>query len=228
MTTLTLGIGKPFSWSYSKLKNFDTCPRRYHEVDVRKRFKEDESDTLRWGNEVHKHMAARLKDTTPLPFAFKNFEPLALRLEAVPGKLLVEQQLAITADMQPCEWFSRSAWFRSIADALVISPPVALAVDYKTGKILEDYQQLALLSACVFAHYPLVLAIRTEAWWVREDAITRQNFKRRDMDEMWRGLWPRYEQLKNAHDTGSFPPKPGGLCKKYCPVNDCEYHGKGR
>jgi hypothetical protein len=226
MNQLTLGIGKPFAWSYSKLKNFDVCPRRYHEVDVRKRVKEASSESLHWGDEMHKAMAKRLSDKVPLSLSFKNFEPLAERLEAVHGELLTEQQLAITADFTACTWFSRDAWFRSIADVLIINKPVALAIDYKTGKIIEDIQQLALLSACVFAHFSDVLAVRTEFWWVREDAITRQDFKRKDMPDMWRQIWPRYEQLKHAHDTNNFPPKPGGLCKKYCPVSDCEYHGR--
>jgi hypothetical protein len=229
MQTTSLGLQKPFSWSYSKLKNYDSCPRRHYEIDIKKNYKEDEdSDTLKWGNEVHKNMALRLNDHEDLPFAFKHFEPLAARLEAVPGKLLVEQKLAITADFVACDWFHRNAWFRSIADALVINPPVALAIDYKTGKILEDYQQLALLSACVFAHYPPVLAVRTEAWWVREDAITREDFYRKNLQDIWRQVWPRYEQLKQAHETNYYPPKPGGLCKKFCLVASCEYFGKGR
>lgn len=230
MNTITLGVGKPFSWSYSKLKNYDTCPRRHYEVDIKKNYKEDEedNDTLKWGNAVHENMALRLNDHEPLPFAFKHFEPLAERLEAVPGTLLVEQKLAITADFSPCSWFAPGAWFRSIADALVLNPPVALAIDYKTGKILEDYQQLALLAGCIFAHYEDIHAVRTEAWWVREDAITRQDFYRSKLQEIWRGIWPRYEQLKLAHDTNHYPPRPGGLCKRYCPVTSCEFHGRGK
>lgn len=230
MQSNSLGIGKekkPFAWSYSKLKNFDTCPRRHLEIDVDKRFKDEESDTLKWGNEVHKHMAARLGEKKePLPFAFKNFEGLAQRLEAAPGIMRVEQQLAIDENFTPCEWFSKRAWFRAIADVLVINDIVALGVDYKTGKILEDYQQLGLLSACVFAHYPKVMAIRTEAWWLRDDAITRQDFKRKDMPEFWRGIWPRYEQLKQAHETRHFPARPSGLCRQHCPVSSCEHNGK--
>ena len=112
------------------------------------------------------------------------------------------------------------------ADVLIVNPPVALAIDYKTGKVLEDSQQLALMAACVFAHYPAVQAIRTEFWWLKEDATSRDDFRRSDMPEMWRGIWPRIVALKQAHDTMTFPPKSGGLCKRYCPVVSCPYHGK--
>lgn len=223
------GFRKPFAWSYSKLKNFDACPRRHEEIDIKKSVKEDQSDSFIWGNEVHKAMKERLgPDKVVLPFTLKQFEPLAARIEAVPGELLVEQQMAITADFAPCPWFYKDAWYRSIADVLIIQPPVALAIDYKTGKILEDYQQMALMCACIFAHYPSILAIRTEAWWVREDAITKENYKRKDMQDVWRQIWPRVEQMKLAHETGVYPPKPCGLCRSYCPVASCEYYKKGR
>lgn len=225
--TISLGIGRSFSWSYSKLKNFDSCPRRHYEVDIKKNFKENEdSETLKWGNKMHEVLALRLNDHEELPFAFKHFEPLAQRLEAVPGALLVEQKLAITADFLPCSWFAPGAWFRSIADVLVLNPPVALVVDFKSGKILEDYQQLALLAGCVFVHYPDIHAVRTEAWWVREDAITRQDFKRKNSQDIWKGVWARYEQLKLAHDTNHYPPRPGGLCRRYCPITTCEHYGR--
>ena len=229
---IPLGIAKarkPFSWSYSKLKNHETCPRRHEQIDILKRYKEDGADNvnLKWGKEFHDVMAKRLNHQETLPYSFKHFEPLVDRLLAVPGKRLVEQQLAITENFEKCDWFSTVAWFRSVADVLILQEPVALAIDWKTGKILEDYQQLALMAACIFAHYPSILAIRTEAWWVREDAITQQNFKKKDMQEVWRSIWPRVEQLKEAHETGVYPPKPGGLCRRYCPVTSCEFHGKG-
>lgn len=160
-----------------------------------------------------------------LPFALKHFEPLAERLEKVPGKMLVEQKYAINEGLQATGYFESNAWFRAIGDTVVLNPPVALAVDFKTGKVIDDSQQLALLSACIFAHYPDVHAVRSEYWWLREDAVTRADFKRSEMLGVWKGVWPRIEQLKLAYETANYPPKQGGLCKRYCPVTTCEYHG---
>jgi len=50
---------KPFAWSYSKLKNFEVCPKRHYNVDVIKSFKEEEGEALVWGNMVHKALADR-------------------------------------------------------------------------------------------------------------------------------------------------------------------------
>src|SRR5205807_2231069 len=77
-------------------------------------------------------------------------------------RILVEQQLAINADFGPVPWFDSAAWFRGIGDVIKIVGPVALIVDWKTGKIVEDSQQLALMAACVFAHHPEVQKVRSE------------------------------------------------------------------
>jgi len=173
-------------------------------------------------------MAARLgPKKEELPYAFKQFEELALRLEGVGGKLLVEQKYAIDESLQACEYFAERVWFRAIADVVVFYEYTALAVDYKSGKVIDDSVQLALMCACIFAHYPKIENIVSEYWWLREDTITRAIFNRKDMLGIWKGVWPRIEQLKLAWETNNYPPKPGGLCKRYCPVVSCEYYGKG-
>lgn len=218
---------KAFSWSYSKLKNFETCPKRHYEIDVAKNIKEEDSEQLKWGNLLHDGFAKRLgKNKIPLPVTLESYEPLMKRLEAVPGEILVENKFAITSEFAPCDWFAKDAWYRGIADVAIINGQVALAIDYKTGKILEDGVQLALMAACMFAHFPQLQAIRTEFFWIKDDAQSRADFKRPEMIEMWRGLWPRIEALKQASETMTYPPKSGGLCKRYCPVVSCPYHGK--
>ena len=57
---MSLQTCKPFSWSWSKLKNFRTCPKRHYHVDIAKDFKEDDSEDLLWGNEVHEALAKRI------------------------------------------------------------------------------------------------------------------------------------------------------------------------
>lgn len=217
---------KSFSFSYSKLKNFASCPHRYYKVDVLREIKEAESEQLKWGNQVHDALAKRVGNKSPLPKGMEQFEDLATRVENVPGQVMVEQKLAIKADFGPTAWFDKQAWFRAIADVLIVNGDVALAIDYKLGKILEDSQQLALLSACVFAHYPDVHAIRTEFWWLKDDAVSRADFKRTDMPAVWNNVLPRVKELQHAHETLTFPPRPGGLCRSWCPVTSCLHHGK--
>lgn len=219
---------KSFAWSYSKLKNYETCPKRYHAVDVEKSVKEEEGEALLWGNAVHKALADRLDKGIELPKPMKEYEKWAALLSEGGGTIYVEQKLAITKDFGKTSWFGDDAWFRGIGDVIKINGPVALIVDYKTGKILEDGSQLALMAACVFAHHPEVRRVRSEFIWLKEDATTRADFTREGMATIWKSLWPRIEQLEEAHKTMTFPPKPGGLCKRYCPVSFCPHHGEGR
>ena len=217
---------KAFSWSYSKLKNFRTCGYRYLKIDVEKTYQEDmNSEVLRWGDQVHKAFAARVEKGEPFPVGMENFEDAAARLVGLPGVIKVEQQLAIREDLTPCEWFAKDAWFRGIADYLRINGPVALAIDYKTGKILEEAEQLALVAECVFSHYPQVQAVRTEFWWLKDDVATREDFHRNKRAQTWASIKPKVMELQHAHETMAFPQRPSGLCRKHCIVKDCPHNG---
>lgn len=217
---------KPFAWSYSRLKNFESCPKRHWHLDIQKDIKEEEGEALLWGNVVHKALADRVAKSVPLPKAMADYEKWAERILTGGGNILVEQKLAITKDFAATSWFGDTAWYRGIGDVIKIVGPVALIVDYKTGKILEDGSQLALMAACVFAHHADVKKVRSEFVWLKEDATTRADFTRDDMTRVWRNLWPRIEALEHAHNTITYPPKPGALCKRWCPVTGCPHHGE--
>lgn len=224
---------KPFAWSYSKLKNHESCPKRHYHIDIAKDVREEESEQLQWGNEAHKLLANRLSKNTPLPAGLLKYESWCERItgpigaKLPPGvKLLVEQKLAITEKFGPCSFFDDGAWYRCIGDAIKIAGDVAFGGDWKTGKIVEDSVQLALMAQCIFAHYPEVQKVRTEFIWLKHDASSRADFSRADMPELWRSLWPRVEALKHAHDTMTYPAKKGRLCEKWCPVQVCPHHGE--
>jgi hypothetical protein len=218
---------KSFAWSYSKLKNFETCPKRSWHLDIAKDIKEPEGEALLWGNAVHKALAERVEKSTPLPKTMAEYEKWAERITAGGNStILVEQKLAIRKDLSGCSWFDNDAWYRGIGDVIKIMGPVALVCDYKTGKIIEDGSQLALMAACVFAHHPDVQKVRSEFIWLKEDATTRADFARDNMVTVWKGLWPRIESLEHAVTSMTFPAKPGGLCKRYCPVTVCPHHGE--
>lgn len=230
MTTIITTRNKPkgFAWSYSKLKNFETCPKRYYNVDVEKKFKEDDdNEALAYGNFVHGALAEAINaEHKPLPDSLKGFQKYVDKILAGPhDKMLVEQQMAIRQDLTATTWFGTDAWYRGIGDVVKIRGQVAAAVDWKTGKIKEDGVQLALMAACIFAHHPEVQAIRTEFIWLAEDAVSRADFTRASMPGVWAGVLPRVALLKQAHDTMEFPPKTGGLCKRFCVVTSCPHNG---
>lgn len=220
---------KPFSWSYSRLKNFEACPRRHHEIDVLKSFKEEASDQLAWGDEVHKAAENYFAKKTPLPLGMPVLQHWLDKINEVTyDKILVEQKLAINNSFEACGYFDKDTWFRTKADFLGIRGPVALGIDWKTGKLLEDSVQLALMAACIFAALPSIKRVRTEFVWLKEGrgVSTREDFSREGMINIWRHIWPRIETLQKAYETGVFPAKPNSLCRRWCPVKTCEHHGR--
>jgi hypothetical protein len=218
-------MAKSFSWSYSKLKNYDTCPKRHYEIDIAKSF-QDSGEALVWGNQVHDAFAKRLTTNAVLPDGMQEYEKWVDSIAAGSGELLVEQKFALTRDFQPTEWFGPRAWFRGICDALRLDKELAIAVDWKTGKMKHDPTQLMLMTACIFAHHPDVQLVESRFVWLQEDAMTRERYTRKDIANEWLGVLPRVEDLEDAAINLNYPPKPGKLCFKWCPVVSCPFHGK--
>lgn len=215
---------KAFTWSYSRLKNFEACPKKHYEVDIVKRAKEAESDQLMWGNQVHDALAKRCEKGVQLPKGMTPYEVWAQRVLTPEGNIFVENSMALTRDFAPCGYFDPGVWMRAKVDFIKITGRVALIVDWKTGKVKDDSVQLALSAACVFAKFPEVQAVRSEYVWLQENCTTHEVFKPTDMPTLWKNLWPRIQALEHAHNTTTYMAKPGGLCRNWCPVSTCPNH----
>ncbi len=214
-----------FTWSYSKIKNFETCPKKHYEVDIAKNFVDDTTQ-MKWGNEVHKALADACTGKKPLPPEMIDYQHWVDRVKDGPGELLVEQKYALTKDLQPTEYFSPRVWYRGIGDVVRIDGPVTLVLDWKTGKILVDSVQLMLMAQCIFAFHTTVKRVRSEFVWLKDDCSTPETYTRQDVANAWVGLLGRVNELEQAARTMTYPPKPGKLCAKYCPVVSCQFHGK--
>lgn len=218
---------KSFAWSFSRLKNYETCPLKYQQVDLLKNFKEAKSKELDWGDFVHKTFAAALLGQIQLPDEMADYKDWIDKVHLLPGELFVEQKYAIDKNFKPTSYFADNVWFRGIGDVVKVFHTRAAIIDWKTGEIKPDSVQLMLNAQCIFSHYPKVQVVHTAFVWLKYGTTTTEEFTREDLAEGWLGLYDRVASLETATKTGVFLPKPSGLCRKHCPVSTCSYYQKG-
>jgi hypothetical protein len=216
-----------FTWSYSKLKNFETCPKRHLHYDVLRDVREPESAQMGEGHALHKAFELRVKNAKPLPLGMMQHEGLLARIIAAPGETYAEQKLALTQDFKPSGYFSKTVWFRTVVDLCKVNGAKATVFDYKTGKPNADMTQLQLLAATIFHYIPTLERIKSALIFVNHDHVEPAEFVRGDLTEIWSEIMPRVRAVEKAQRDEEFPPKPSGLCVKYCAVTSCPYHGRG-
>ena len=217
---------KPFQWSYSVLKNFETCRKRYYHYNVIKDVREPETAQLKAGNDLHAAFDARLKGTA-LPLGYGQHETLLAKFLAAPGTTYGEQKLALTAEFQPAGYFDSDTWFRTVIDAAKVHDDTATVVDWKTGKPSPDLTQLQLMAATLFAQLPGLRRIKSALIFLAYKTTERADFTRDDQGDIWNKILPRVRAVEKARASNEYPPQPSGLCLKYCAVKSCPYHGKG-
>lgn len=216
-----------FSWSYSALSSYETCPRRHYHYNVVKDIKEPQSPALIEGRNLHTAFENRIKEGTELPAAYARHEKLLDTITKSPGETQTEQKLALTNEFKPSAFFAKSVWFRTIIDLAKINGKSAVILDYKTGKPKPDPLQLDLMSATLFHHLPNLETVRAALLFVNYDRTETYSYTREDLPRIWNGVLPRVRKLEKARRDEDFPPNPSGLCRNYCAVKSCPYHGVG-
>jgi len=220
---------KKFTWSYSSLTSFETCPFRWWKTKWTKEVAEPQTEATLWGNRVHKALEDRLRRKTPLPEGMEQFEPIARTLlrHAENARLECEQKYAINDRFQKTGYFDKDVWLRSIADVVITRGDKAFIGDYKTGKMsnVPDSAQLQLGAAVVFVHKPWVKQITNAFIWLREGKITSETYSREDLPEIWQKFMPRVQRIEKALEQNKFIPRPSGLCRAHCPVTSCVHNG---
>ena len=197
-------MAKPFTWTFSKLKNYENCPFRYLKCDVQKLFQEDTAN-LDWGNKVHDAFKVALVNGSRLPEEMDIWQKWVDSVRALPGELLVEQKYGITKDFKPCEYFAPKVWMRNNVDAIKIHNRKAAMFDWKTGKVKHESIQLMLGAACVFTFHPEVDEISTSFVWLPDDELTTDRYTRADINNAWPAVLERVAELEASHEKMHVP-----------------------
>lgn len=218
------------NWSHSALKDYENCPRKYHEVRVLKHFKMKETEQILYGNRLH--AAAEIYAKTgemPEEFAGTDLRGIVDALMAKTGVKYAEHKMALTEDLEPCDWMASNVWVRGIADLLIVDDEgkTAWVVDYKTGNDkYPDRGQLELMALLVFAHFPDILQVNAALLFVVKNSMVKEKYVRWDADETWWKYRERVARIIAAHESGVWNPQRSGLCG-WCEVTSCEMNPKG-
>jgi hypothetical protein len=219
---------KTVTWSHSSLKDYEGCPRRYHEVKVLKNYPFKDTDATLYGKELHTAAELYIKEGTPLPPQFAFLQGTLDALMAKPGRKLCEHQMGVTKDLKPCKFMDKEVWVRGIADLLIIDDEnlTARVVDYKSGNNkYPDREQLKLMALMVFAHFPHIRRVSGALLFVVKEDIAKASFMVGEAEEHWWDYRERVARIEQAHETGVWNPKPTPLCG-WCPVSSCEHNRK--
>jgi hypothetical protein len=216
---------EPVQHSFSALNTFETCPRKYFHLKVKKDVQESFSGASNYGLDVHKSFEDRLLKGKKLPLDLLHHEPVMKKVEAAPGEQSPEQKLAINRNFEPTGFFDSDVWLRTIIDYTKMTEGACLIIDWKTGKMKSDFDQVSLCAAVFSCFIPSVEKYTAAYYWAKEKRLTRIKMTKDEIPGVWAEFLPRLERVETAVKEDDFPCKPNGLCKKYCPVKQCKYNG---
>ena len=214
-------------WSYSSLKTFQQCPRKYYHTKVAKDVREPDTKATLYGKLMHTVAEEFIRDGKPIPPEFDYLEPTLQMLAAIPGEKHCEVKLGLTREMKACDFDAPDVWWHGIADLVIINEEKGLAhsVDYKTSKSARyaDIKQLDLVAAGIFAKFPQVKKIKSALVFVVSKEFVKADHAKEQELQYVAQMLPDIIRIESALKTNVWNPVSGPLCK-FCAVKDCEYN----
>lgn len=213
-----------FTWSYSSLKQYQNCPKQYHEIRVLKNYTVKETEAIIYGKAVHEALELYVKENKPLAKNYKRFQPILDSLINIPGDKYPEYEMALTYAKEPCDFHSDDRWVRGIADLVIVDGSHAFIVDYKTGSNkYPDPKQLRLMALMLFTHFPDVQKIKAGLLFVMHNSFITEEYLRKDMDKSWNMFEQPLKRLETSYDNDVWQANPTPLCK-WCSVVTCDFN----
>jgi CRISPR/Cas system-associated exonuclease Cas4 (RecB family) len=218
------------TWSYSSLKTFEQCPKKYYHLKVVKDVKDEGSEATLYGQELHKAAEDYLKEGKSIPPKFGYIQDTVDAIKKIPGEKHCELKLGVKktdTGYEPCGFFDKDVWWRGIGDVIVVQDELAFSLDYKTSKNAKyaDLKQLDILAAALFTHFPQIKKIKSAlAFVVSNEFVHKEHFAEM-RDSYFAAFEPDLDRLATAQETGVWNTNTGPLCK-FCPVVSCEHNRK--
>lgn len=221
-------VTKNVVWSFSSLKTFQQCPRKYYHNKILNEREPDTHATL-YGKAAHTAAEEHIRDNKPIDPRFDFMSGVLKTLNGIPGIKLCEVKLGLTRDLKDCEFDAPDVWWHGIADLVILNEEKGLAhsIDYKTSKSARyaDVKQLDLVAAGIFARYPNIVRVKSALVFVVSKEFVKAEHHRDQMEKYVEGPAKDVARIEAAIANGVWNPKSGPLCR-FCSVKSCEHNAK--
>lgn len=213
------------SWSYSRLKNYETCP---YQAYLRYGERRPEPATIdrtnaERGIAIHTEAESFIKDANaPLPKSIAKNAAVMEEVKAAfaEGRASVEEEWAFTVEWEPTGWMASNAWLRIKLDAYVKDEVVGTAFDWKSGRKfgneIPHAQQGQLYMLGCFVRDPELEVVKTRFVYVDHGVEVQREYTRDQVPKLLAYWTERGSKMTNAL---TFPAKPNKINCRYCPYS---------
>ncbi len=214
-------------FSPTQVSTYDLCPRQFQAKYITKEVKFVQNPHAKFGDMVHKQIEDFLNDDKPVE---PMLESLAQLLAKHKGKLVcAEIALGRSSKGESVPQYDKTAWINSKIDAVYTNADetVIVGFDWKTGKAKEAAIQSDMNAAVLAAKYKgtakKIVMVFVHLFH-NKVYVTEYNPAQLAIPH----TFGKILNLEQAIREDNFPPKPNGLCKKWCDVIKCSYNGRNK
>lgn len=218
---------QPIIWSFSSLKTFQQCPKKYYHTKIAKDVVEPDTTATLYGKTAHTVAEEYIRDGKPIPPAFEYMKGALNVLKNVEGEKYCEVKLGLTKTLESCDFDAPNVWWHGVADLVIINKKTGTcySVDYKTSKSARyaDVTQLDLVACGLFANFPQVKKVKSALLFVVSKEFVKAEHHREMMPKYIQKPTRDVARIEAALENGVWNPSSGPLCK-FCAVKQCEYN----
>lgn len=198
------------AWSHSRLRDFESCPKKFEFKHIQK-IKEETSPALERGKVIHDRLSKYLKGEVDLhpDHEFWRSELDYMKLKKAESEL----KLGFYNDWSEATFFAKKVWLRIVADALHAEDGnVVCIVDFKTGKYKpeDNIDQLELYAAAAFHLYKEAVGVNVKLMYIDHNKTYVKSYTKEDGGKFEANFEQRVSILFN---TEEFVTRPGDACR---------------
>jgi len=201
------------------------------------------------GNRIHKAFEDALLIGADLPpeyaeqkFIQETFNRVKGISKKLKGKVQPEKDMAVRSDFSPTDFWAKDALFRGKLDVFIKAKAgdIGYLGDFKNGTskwstpdqldrcALLMFSENLMLKKVIAEYHYLMEGKRFKYVYYRSKKLQDEDKKTesKTQDQLQSKLTYDINLVRSCYEKGLFIPKRNGLCKRHCPVADCEYNGR--